>query len=77
LIRKDSMENGPLEVGDGEAETPFYSTFSFPPLSDEDVLPLYAIYRQVSGGQTLEPYESLLKAHPQVTEHRYDDEQAA
>lgn len=71
------METQSPSTDDSEAETPFYSTFSLPPISDVEVLPLYALYRQISGGQTLEPFESLLKAHPEAAERRYEDERAA
>jgi len=70
------MENEPSGT-DSEKETQFYTTFSLPPLSDEDVLPLYALYKRVSGGQTLEPFETLLKAHPEAAEPRYENERAA
>jgi hypothetical protein len=42
-------------------ETPFYSCVDVSEVTDTEVLTLYAIYRNVSHGRTLEPYESLLQ----------------
>lgn len=44
----------------GIHEVPFYSRIGVPEVTDEEVLTLYAIYRNVSHGRTLEPYESML-----------------
>lgn len=68
---------GTKDSDEDRKKAPFYSTFVLPPLKDEDVLPLYAIYRNVSRGQTLEPFESLLQEHPELAELTEEDEQAA
>jgi hypothetical protein len=65
------------QEGAEEANAPFYSTFQLRPVTDEEVLPLYEIYRRVSGGQTLEPFESLRKRQPEEAISTSEDEQAA
>ena len=65
------MEEEPSET---ESGGDFYSTYRLDPISDEEVLPLYAIYKRVSGGHTMEPYETLLREHPELVG---EDEQAA
>jgi hypothetical protein len=55
-------------AGKEDQGEPFYSCIDMREATDEEVLSLYAIYRDPDEGQTLEPYETMFQDRHAVSE---------
>lgn len=69
-----SEKNG---AGQAEEDVPAFSSAQDREPTDEEMLGIYAIYRNMSDGDTIEPFESLYQARCAEAESEHDNELAA